>query len=368
MELNNSNKIWTSVIDDMIKFYADAMKSSEKEFLINSFIEKNKKYNNIWNSHIHNKNSLRIMTYNVHFWTDIHEQENLDKILQTIKNIDPEIVCLQEFLYSDVVVDKLDKLDYHIITMCLVVPSWFNKPYGNCIIIKKNLLKRLQFLKKKDDYGNLCEPYSKCLLGQKIVSFPPKDSKKIGSNDDKKCYIKISLPYFDIFCIHLTAYDPTGTQRIKELNIINDDIKRSSLIMGDFNALSSDNDKISNIIDEYKKNNPQLVKILGLTFNEINHVITSLNWMDVFKIKSIVPPLYTNWTGFRVDYIFVAKWENMDTFVNIDNASTYFSSDSDHNPLFVDLKYTNLDEINKMNFDDVLFDILPLLGELRASR
>ena len=64
------------------------------------------------------KDILRIMTYNVHFWTDVNEIPNIDKILQDIKTINPDIVCLNEVTLGKTkynnkdIIELFEKLHY----------------------------------------------------------------------------------------------------------------------------------------------------------------------------------------------------------------------------------------------------------------
>jgi len=370
-ELKKTETIsWSKLIDTMINEFQDIPQGPKD--LIQRFKTNNDKYGMLWNGKIPAKeNNFRIMTFNIHYWkkwkqNNQEEVLDVDGIIGVIVTIDPDIVCLQEFLYVDEHLAKIKKAGYDLITMCPIVPSWFDALYGNAILIKHETKDILRYVAKPDNYPiSLCAPGGSCYLGQKIVTYPSccseqdyssaSDGSKVFADDnDKKCYIKISLPHFDIFCVHLNAYEISGKKRIKELSIINADIIRPSIIMGDFNALCHTDYYIAdstlngcdqqpsepirkNVKDKMCKHIKALREKYGLTFGEIEHVKQQLKWQDVFDLKKKHPPLYSNWTGFRVDYIFVANWDIIK--VPIKDINTLFTNVSDHIPLFIDLNY-----------------------------
>ena len=73
------------------------------------------------------KGNLRLATYNIHYWTDVWENNTLDKILKDIKYINADIICLQEVIFglkykisdklidTENVIEKFEKLDKNLL-------------------------------------------------------------------------------------------------------------------------------------------------------------------------------------------------------------------------------------------------------------
>ncbi len=87
---------------------------------------------------------IRIMTYNVHYWTDPFEQPNFDNILKTIARINPDIVLLQEVSLGKTefnqrdeneIINRFRKMDYIYggrNTFCKAA-SLYGAPFGNML-------------------------------------------------------------------------------------------------------------------------------------------------------------------------------------------------------------------------------------------
>ena len=96
------------------------------------------------------KDNLRVATYNIHYWTDVWENNSLNKIMDDIEYINADIIFLQEVIFgvkykvnnktinTESVIDKLDNLGYYTI-FCNTLPTWFGGIYGNMMCIKKKI-------------------------------------------------------------------------------------------------------------------------------------------------------------------------------------------------------------------------------------
>jgi hypothetical protein len=111
-----------SIKDELIKIYLHNIKLG---------IENN--YNDLIKKNVDDK--IRIMSWNVRYFTDVNNNPTIDKISDVIKEISPDILCLQEATmghseyypvgtkYHTDIRDYL--LDYELISFCNVVPSWY---------------------------------------------------------------------------------------------------------------------------------------------------------------------------------------------------------------------------------------------------
>lgn len=192
---------------------------------------------------------IRIMTWNVHYWAKIiannddgaieqsKETANYTAILNDINEIKPDIICMQEVNYGKTqyfhvdLNEELNKIGYILVTYCNTVPSWFVVPYGNAIIVRKDL--------------GWCDNTS-------CIKVPQRNNVyKINSQGKStKCYIESIYKNIKIICTHLDVYDNTGKIREKQIEELDEYIGSEcpTIIFGDFNLVCEDDYK-SNEID-----------------------------------------------------------------------------------------------------------------------
>jgi endonuclease/exonuclease/phosphatase family metal-dependent hydrolase len=323
---------------------------SEPNYLGKLFIGNNKQFSNMYN-HIaeYKRDKLRIMTYNIHMWQGVigdesnwsHKTDNRNNIIDVINKLKPDILCLQEVLYKDEIISLLLK-DYMILSSCSVVPSYYAIPYMTMVFIKKEA--KETYINKYDNDGlfkAICTTYDDCFFGQTVGSFKQMtlpNSNVYGVTTETKCFIKFSMPLFDIICTHLTAYDKEGKNRLSELSSLRESLNsnRKTLILGDFNLVNTKEYNDPGF-SKYIKTN--IENKFGFTQIEYDTITQNYGWVDIYKMKAEQSGRfvnYSNWTGFRVDYIFLANW----TPREIDNIDSYFyySSASDHIPLILDIE------------------------------
>jgi endonuclease/exonuclease/phosphatase family metal-dependent hydrolase len=283
---------------------------------------------------------LRIMTWNVRYWTNIDDLPRIMECSDVIKTISPDIVCLQESTvgyskyYPKNVHNKpidirqyLD--DYELISFCNVVPSWYSTHYGNMILVHKRLEENL-----RQQYGALHQilcNIDRCTYNQyaKTYSLPtPKTRSILGSNvavfkQETRCFIKIAMPDFDIICTHLEAYDKLI--RRKQLDELKEYITRKTIIVGDFNIMNSKNYAIL-LNDEIKlrtseEENKKIKEIIANEFAMIKKInnendqdyeysnFEELNWKNCFEYAYVK---YTQDTRKKLDDIIKANIKNND--------------------------------------------------------
>ena len=77
-----------------------------------------------------------------------------------------------------------------------------------------------------------------------------------------------------------------------------------------------------------------------------------LGWIDAFDINNTYKPPFTTWNLTRIDYIMFKNIELDDLSKFVNKVGVYYSNESDHIPVFIDLNKTDLfslEEINKLN-------------------
>lgn len=275
--------------DELINFYEDDISNCLK---LNDQIR------------LKDSSSLRIMTYNIHEFKSSRNIKNVKSIIDLIFKIDPDILCLQEYIDNQEAFNKLsEKYKYNVITN--------SEPYGTVT----NNLKICIFSKHEIKYTKFYDLNS----GEKSNI---KDNRRM-----IMCDIVVNLKELTICNLH-TCANNTNYQPYNQINnlleiIINDYKTKNYIICGDFNVI---NESIYTL-DE--------LEILKLNeYNKPKRFITFKQLNKIFNIKKIPNVKLTVWSGRAVDMIF----PDLNKFKYIYN-SVYFSDLSDHLPYFMDLKF-----------------------------
>ena len=216
-----------------------------------------------------------------------------------MNSLEPDIICLQETTtgtskYYEKSIDIKEYLpNYELLAMCNVAPSWFNTIYGNMMLVRKTFLDKIK-QSNTSASGLLCDlSLGKCLLNQytKTYEYPiPSQRILFGEHvadftkKETRCFIKISLGTFDLYCTHLEAYDKNI--RRKQLDELAKTITRKSIIVGDFNIVDVDlykNNSDPPAQDEwnYVKNFP--ANGLADGDYDYDYITNTLKWIDAYK-------------------------------------------------------------------------------------
>ena len=132
----------------------DIVTKLKQEFL--EYANTNKTNNNIPDDKhdFTDKKEITIGTYNIHYFTNVYENENTyDKIIKDIRDMKLDILLLEEALLgtniqinknlyvdSSSFYEEMNKLGYKKIIVCSNVPSWFNGVYSNILLIHQSIL------------------------------------------------------------------------------------------------------------------------------------------------------------------------------------------------------------------------------------
>lgn len=147
--------------------------------------EINTKHFKIFNKYnIKKDNSaLRIMTWNVKYFTNVHNKPTFNSIIKVINTLKPDILGLTEatlgknkfYSEGDSDTDNPDIIaalsdNYDLITMCNVSPSWYAPFFGAMLFIKKEI-KNIFCKKFGYDYNIVERSTNSCFYNQRINSF-----------------------------------------------------------------------------------------------------------------------------------------------------------------------------------------------------
>jgi endonuclease/exonuclease/phosphatase family metal-dependent hydrolase len=287
------------------------------------------------------KDNLRVATYNIHYWTDVWENNSLNKIMDDIKYINADIIFLQEVIFgvkykvnskiinTESVIDRLDKLGYYTI-FCNTLPTWFGGIYGNMMCIKKiyrDYINDTNYTFSKSDKS--------CIV-----------SGSIEGTKETRCYIKLEFLNYLIIGFHLDVC--SEKERKKQINHIikltnkNKNKNKKIILLGDFNTTD---------IDQYEDNTLKN-NILKFVFNDNryqmnNNVIKSLYKQ---KFKSATEKLNINltvWSGIQSDYIFTKG-------INKIQPQILYTNNSDHLPLIIDISDKKINKKINVNKNKTL--------------
>jgi len=293
----------------------NAKNSSVKSF-INNYLQDVKTFKHLNEPILRERlddGSLRVCTFNVHFWYSPDKKFRFEEMMKVIDSIQADVVCLQEaVLPNDMkfgsktestnrwivenMVERFDKMGYLYNMTCKtnnrnrIAPSSF---YGNAIFSKYRIHdKRLD------------------ILDAKIQN---------------RCYASAVIEGVTIVCVHLDVYDSSEKTRVDQIKkVISAFVPKAKnlIICGDFNAILED-DYTKKELEWLNQNN----KGHPIRF-ETTEIIKKFGFRDAFEGGQMK---YSVWTARRVDY----QWYLGDE-IKVKNANVYYTSVSDHFPLVVD--------------------------------
>jgi len=289
---------------------------------------------------------LRIATFNVHYFTDIYDINTYNTILEDIRNINADIIILQEVIVGGTIkitdktsvnvsnlYDDLTEIGYNKKILCNSVPSWFQAVYGNLLLMKNELCKN-----KKDSNHNICEENQETVFTFDKSATSVKVSGSHEGTNETRCFIYCQFTYhehnFHIFGFHLDV--GTEATRIEQINKI---LERCELIkqhksddyiilLGDFNTTEQAVPDNTFLQDNGK----------------VYQALMDKGYFDCSKINQPSPTPtptpdkeMTVWTNQVVDFIFCNKKLDKDNPHFTTTFNYYFTKSSDHLPIFITL-------------------------------
>jgi len=298
--------------------------------------------------HTPNSDIMRIATYNIHFWRppydnihsdfDFAKNDNFDAVIQTIKNINADVLILQEVIIFDWMKIKttLESLGYVCTLSMFVQTSTYNSyPFGNMIITKQQS-KNAHTIKMYD-----VEPEVWPELHGFIRTHINLPNKK------KAVVSDIALPNhkkITIYGTHLDVYDHKEDMRAKQVQeLIDHALKEDELciVAADFNAIRARDYQYAvqgkNVWDLLNEDHRDLRGFDAPT--KALDLFTSHGFVDCFSKAQLECPKFSVWNGTLVDFI----WLNPTWDLPIVGCYIYYSIASDHLPIIMDIKINNED-------------------------
>ena len=230
-------------------------------------------------------NTLRILTYNIFGLKSALNTPNQTNIFNVIKNINPDVMILQEVWESQIDSVNTSFPDYN--TQAIVIP--INK-LCNMMLIKKtisNVMTAKLFAECKKNLGKEERGF--------ITATITLENKKI----------------LKIYGTHLDVWDTTEQRRIDEITELIDDANQGPekkpeikkiIITGDFNAVRRKDydDATWSLVEKgYFDHAHTAIKTSALD-NLMAH-----GFDDCFTHAHCIGPKFTVWTGTVVDFIFI---------------------------------------------------------------
>jgi len=304
---------------------------------LQSFIKDCKKFepqNNRIPAHQQNQSTVRIATYNIHFWCHpfVHPGDhakpelrytaqdidaNFAHTMQAIKALNADVLCLQEVLLfdSEKIKTIFQQLGYQY--QAYFHEDQWASSFGSMIVSKYPFVK---------------VPFSK--------AFDSDKEQKVHRGFIK---VRVQLPnnkQITVYTSHFDWSDETeGLRRAEVAEILYDiaqDEPGNYLVTGDFNAVrAQDYQYHVNDVLAWDWMNKENQKRTGLPSQ--THALEQFaqrGFSDCFAAGKIKSPTFSVWNGTIVDFMFLNKgWD-----LSIDGCYIYYTSASDHLPVIMDLK------------------------------
>jgi endonuclease/exonuclease/phosphatase family metal-dependent hydrolase len=255
------------------------------------------------------ESDIRVMTYNVHGFSDSFKNKKLNEILNVIREIDPDILALEEvFVYkrNEMITDSILKAKLHSIGLIYCA---FSNNGVNAVFSKH------PFAFSEIDLGR--DHKYKIPRNALVCRFVSKQNDKLNGT---------------VFVgTHLDVFNETGTLRSIQMNIIlnkletnKDDHKNKFIVVGDFNSL-----RRPDYNDEEWKHIEDVDKKRGVkTITDAVPIIEKNNFIDSFAYCN-VPINVSVWSKRRVDYIYGKN-------IKFHKSAVYKKTFSDHYPIYAD--------------------------------
>lgn len=264
------------------------------------------------------RGGVRVITYNVHFWTDPFEVEiNHRDVVRMTKTLQPDIFGLQEAL-----IPGGQERDSHSSSGWTIKNTFV--PLRKMQYIVEGCRASKVASRGKTGFGNI-------LAVSTRIPFLHSESMILPGQKEARCAVIGSVNLFGkeviVAVTHLDVADKSGRTRRTQMHSLlefldSEYVSKPKMIMGDFNCL------------RYEDYTPEEREWLdqnsrsGVDYDTIRE-IEDQGYRDLFAEGCIK---FTAWTGRRVDYIFVKDFP-----FKIASTQVFYTSISDHLPLIVDL-------------------------------
>jgi len=254
---------------------------------------------------IPSKKGIRMVTYNVHGYTDRHNMDTRNEIIEFLKTTDADFICLQEHRYA------IEPIDQYNHTSC-------DYEMYQLVIYYKQNMENIKI--HRYDIGN-----GRCMVG-------------VSTND------------MMIVNIHLS---PNLTHGIEQMIVLSNILRSSEYagmnicLCGDFNAYDR-----SDYDDQRMK---QLIAIkskyygktdMDLIFRSIDR-LKQMDFVNSFALNNSFRPMNTTCFGGNIDFIFV----RLQSKYTVAFTNVQYIDLSDHLPVYCDL----MEHIDEKKTNDSIY-------------
>lgn len=310
-------------------------------------------------------NTMRIATYNVHFWTNPFgswgqgvSDEDLKKIMEVIKTVNADVLILQEVGGNEQaawnkIKPEFEKMGYKSTACASISPNGVYKDGNlyNCIYSKYPFVKTIEKQYATNPMLNSANPEQRCFVGAHIQLPNNKQISVYGTHLEVRPIMAKSA---DGKGRGLTP-DAARKEQMQELleYIKNNDTNPNVIIGADFNTFRKQ-DLIAHtinsttlwsilekswptILKDTAKEVPQglgnlVDKTPGAAVAALDY-IASQGYKDSFMVSKFTSPQFTTWTGTMIDFLFLSPTWNL----GVKGGYVFYSWASDHIPVIMDI-------------------------------
>lgn len=286
----------------------------------------------------HDKNTLRVVTYNVHFWQDAREKifsesyNAAKSMIGELVEMDADVYLLQEVVYEEGIIQRLlEELDIPDSQYFFCSETGNKKgsySVGNLSLFRvksKHLYKDEHYYHPEQTANDLTSdkvPHGRCAV---INTLRPEGTDK-------------TLQFVNIHLDHTDDSAHKQQQLEGVLKMMAADPYHSQIdyqfIGGDFNipmAKQLSKEKQQALQQEARSRNTEI----NLHLLEL---LEKQGYVDSFDHSGINPPGATTWSLARIDYLFLKLLNG--SKLHFTGQYLFHTLNSDHNPLVFDMKFT----------------------------
>jgi len=287
----------------------------------------------IQNDHIPNpthQNTFRIATYNIHLWRpaadalntpfDYTRHDHFNAIVETIKNIDADILVTEEMLIFDwsAIKKAFENIGYNCsLNSFAQTGDYHGFPFGTMIFSKIKTTKPC--LNKIYAVQHMSSPEQQSFI-RTVIELPNRQE-------------------LVLYGTHLDVHDNTEQVRRGQVQELIDYAHKETsacIVAADFNAIrAQDYQYTIDTVPVWRLLNDDHKRRTG--FDAPTQALTLFqehNFSDCFAKADLQSPYYSVWNGTLVDFLWLNKHWNLP----IDGCYVYYNSLSDHLPIIMDIQ------------------------------
>jgi exonuclease III len=305
----------------------------------------------------------RIATYNVHFWRNPYgtwgtkDKNDFDKMVSIIKQMDPDILILQEVggdvQYVDSFEHEFIQMGYKYASCCSTSPDGVDRVGSlyNCILSKFPFAKepiKKQFTINPDPFLDNQNPEQRCFVGVS-VQLPTTVLSLYGTHLEVRPIVTAPSEQNADSVLRLSPENARKLQLQELLRYIKDNDTNNNIVIGaGFNGFRKQDLHYTifntTLLDIINKEWPAILSEMHLPAqlqDLVDREPTSMalgylaeqGYKDSFEKASFRPPQFTTWAGTRIDFLFLNPLWNLP----VKGSYVLYDWASDHIPVIMDV-------------------------------